>query len=256
MKALFLTIFLLTSFNGAQVRGVLIGIKNELYRAERLVEKPQSVQSPKAELPTEVNLLVPFAMQAPFSYWGMPYQEACEEAALILADKYFRGGALTKKIMDSEIKKLIEWEKQKFGLFTDTALEEMKQIAVEYFGLNAEIDFDVSIENIKARLAAGRLVLAPTAGRDLKNPFYKQPGPLFHILVIRGYTKNQFITNDVGIGRGFGYQFDFQTVINAIHDLPLKESGEVFRPYDENIDAIEKEIKMREGRKAILIVSL
>jgi hypothetical protein len=248
-------LILFNSINGPAARGALVSLKNELYRAQRFVEQPQSVQPAKIEPPAEMNLLVPFAMQAPFSYWGMPYQEACEEAALILADKYFRGGGLTKKIMDAEIKKLIEWEKQKFGLFTDTTVEEMKQIAVEYFGLNVKIDDDVSVENIKRQIAAGKLVLAPTAGRDLKNPFYKQPGPLYHILVIRGYTQTQFITNDVGIGRGFGYKFDFQTIIDAVHDLPLKENGEVFRPYDENIDSVEKEIKMRQGRKVILVVS-
>ena len=57
-------------------------------------------------LPVEYNLAVPFQPQAPFANWDMPYQEACEEASLIMADAYFAGQALSANDMDYAIKKL------------------------------------------------------------------------------------------------------------------------------------------------------
>ncbi|MBI5076945.1 C39 family peptidase [Candidatus Falkowbacteria bacterium] len=203
-----------------------------------------------------VNLNVPFASQAPFGDWGLPYQEACEEAALIMANFYFRGQALSKEIMDSEIKRLVDFEKQEFGLYSDTTLEEMRQIAVKYFGLKAEISDNVSVDNIKQQVMAGNLVLAPTAGRELANPYFKQPGPLYHFLVIRGYDEKYFITNDAGTRRGEEYKYKYKIVINAIHDLALKTDGAFFRPFEENVSDDEKEAMMLKGEKKILIVSL
>jgi hypothetical protein len=259
MKLLLLIFTLFSALNAGSWRGFVADIKNEAYRREKAIEelKPM-VRLPfvqQNEVSEQVNLPVPFAMQAPFSDWSMPYQEACEEAALILTSRYFSNEKVDKKIMKKEILALIEWEKKKFGLFTDTNLNEIQIMAEEYFKLETKIDDDVSIANIKKQLSAGNLVLAPAAGRELKNPFFKQPGPLYHLLLIRGYEDDNFIVNDVGIGRGFGYKYKMQTLINAIHDLPLAEDGTIFRPYDEKVDDVIKVSKMKEGKKRILIVS-
>lgn len=253
MKTLLLIITVFSSLNAGSWRDFATEFRNELYRAEKAIVVQEKVQV-EEQLPDKVNWPVAFAMQAPFSDWSMPYQEACEEAALILASKYFTNEKVDKKTMKQEILSLIEWEKEKFGLFTDTSLAEVKTMAEEYFKLKTKIDEDVSIENIKKQLALGNLVLAPAAGRELKNPFFKQPGPLFHMLLIRGYEGDEFIVNDVGIGRGFGYKYKMETLINAIHDLPLSTDGAIFRPYDEKVDDLVKVGKMKEGEKRILIV--
>lgn len=38
------------------------------------------------------------------------------------------------------------------------------------------------------------------------------------MLLLKGYTPTQFITNDAGTKRGANYPYDFQTVLNANHD--------------------------------------
>ena len=78
-----------------------------------------------AALPAKVDLNVAFASQAPNSDWSLPYQEACEEAALIQTRKYFYNEKLDKAIMDAEIKKVVEWETAHFNLYTDTALSDL-----------------------------------------------------------------------------------------------------------------------------------
>ena len=59
----------------------------------------------------------------------------------------------------------------------------------------------------------------------LGNPYYKQPGPIYHALVLKGYTKDgKFITNDPGTKRGADYLYDPQVILNAMHEW---NSGDV-----------------------------
>jgi hypothetical protein len=55
------------------------------------------------QIPDSYNLAVPFAPQAPRGDWSLPYQEACEEASLIMAYRFFSKQGLTYNEMDSKI---------------------------------------------------------------------------------------------------------------------------------------------------------
>ena len=90
-----------------------------------------------------------------------------------------------------------------------------------------------TIEAITKNSCQVALVTDP-AGRLLGNPFYKAPGPLYHMLVLRGFTKTKFITNDPGTRRGEGFQYEIKTIMEAMHDW---NSGDVLS-----------------GRKAALVV--
>jgi hypothetical protein len=205
-------------------------------------------------LPGKLDLDVPFQSQAPHRNWGMPYQEACEEAVLILAHRYFNNEDLTADQMDQEIKEVVDWQVEKFGSYTDTSLAEVDQIAREYYNLNTEISDDVSVENIKAQLAVGNLIIVPTAGRLLGNPYYSNLGPIYHYILLRGYDSDEFITNDVGIMSGGGYRFKYNTVINAIHDLPVDENDEPIRLYEADMTDDQKAMSILRGEVRILIV--
>lgn len=182
-------------------------------------------QNPKtsvATLPAEINLDVPFASQAPFGNWDMPYQEACEEAAVIMAHYYFTGVSLTPEKMNEEILKLVDWEKKTFGFYEDTSGAETARMLTEYFGrtkVSVRYGADVTIESIKRQVAAGHPVILLAAGRLLPNPNFKQPGPLYHALVVRGYTKNGLIiTNDPGTHNGKNFLYAPDALLNAIHE--------------------------------------
>lgn len=213
------------------------------------------INPPPVALPANVNLNVAFASQAPLGDWGLPYQEACEEASLILANIYFTNAPLDKNIMDAEILKLVAWEERQGIYPTDISAAEVVQVAKQYFRLKAEVSSDVSIENIKAQLAAGKIILAPFAGRLLGNPYYSGKGPIYHFQLIRGYDAKNFITNDVGTSHGDGYKYSYNTIINAIHDLPLNSDGTVFRPYDSTMADADKASFMLTGGKKIVILS-
>lgn len=170
-------------------------------------------------LPASINLDIPFASQAPFANWDLPYQEACEEAAIIMAHYYLAGLALDPQTMDNEILKLIEWQNKTFGYYKDTTAEEMARMLREYFKhTDIEVVENPTVEDVKKAVAAGYPVVLPAAGRLLPNPNFRQPGPIYHALTVKGYTKDKIITNDPGTRRGKNFLYDPDALMNAIHD--------------------------------------
>lgn len=189
-------------------------------------------EEPKLIIPESFDLEVAFASQAPNGDWGEPYQEACEEASLITAYKYFKNEILDKQIMNEEILNLVDWEKKHFGFYESTDTEQTLEIAQKYFNFDAYITDDVSVDRIKKELVLGHLIILPTAGRTLGNPNFTGEGPLYHMLVVRGYDKDEFITNDVGTRKGEAYKYTYDVLLNAVHDY---NGGDIYNGKKEMI---------------------
>lgn len=202
-------------------------------------DTPVSSQS----LPPSYQLAVTFAQQAPFGNWDALHEEACEEASMIMADKFYKSQPLDESIMETEIQKLIKWENNK-GYQVDLTADEAVSVLQIYFGLKAELSSDVTAEHIKTEIFKGHLIIIPAAGRLLGNPNFKGAGPIYHMLVVKGWNDKEFITNDPGTRKGNGYRYSYNTLLNAVHDWDpvLAENGMT----DE---------EMAQGRKVIIIVS-
>ena len=173
------------------------------------------------EILDSVNLDIPFQSQAPNGNWGHPYQEACEEASIILSVNYLRGGtSISKDEMNDKILTLVDWQMQNWGGHNDLTAEKTVDLIKNFYGdeFQTEIIYDFSWDDVKKALSQGYPVIAPSAGRLLGNPYYTAPGPLYHMLVIKGYTAKVVITNDVGTKRGADYQYSYNTLYNGIHD--------------------------------------
>ena len=114
--------------------------------------------------------------------------------------------------MDFEIKRL--------GFYEDTNADETAMILREYFDIaKVEVVPDPTPDAIKSDLAQGKAVIVPLAGRQLGNPYFQQPGPLYHMLVIKGYKRNgDFIVNDPGTRRGADYIYKPDIILNAVRD--------------------------------------
>lgn len=167
--------------------------------------------------PTNILLDVPFTPQAPDANWDALHEEACEEASLLQVVAYYKKWDLTKERAEKEIQDLTAWEKEN-GYSDDITVNELADIAQKKFGLDASVSTDVTVESIKEALIDGKPVIVPLQGQDIGNPYYKQPGPPYHMLTIIGFDKNEVITNDVGTKRGKNYRYSFLTLINAVHD--------------------------------------
>lgn len=212
------------------------------------IEKPkiikQEIKAVESKLspapPEEVNLAVPFTVQAPFAVWDALHEDACEEASVIMVARYYKNQSITDPSdAEEEIKKLAAWENARFGFNKDTSAELTAKMLKEYYGLeNTAVKYDneVTTQAIKKELASGRPVIVPAFGQALGNPFFRAPGPVYHMLVIKGYTKDgKFIVNDPGTKRGADFIYKQEIVINAINDWDNSE-------------------KRLSGRKAMIVV--
>jgi len=188
---------------------------------ESIIEEP--IVNPEPEpvakpLPTAVNLAVPFQPQAPHAIWDLPYKEACEEAAFIMVDYYFKNLSMTPEQMDNEILKLVAWEAEN-GYDIDVSMLELGEIIEALYEYETRLISVKSVDDIRSELAQGYPVIIPLAGREIGNPFYTYPGPLYHVMVIKGMTADgQFITNDPGTKRGADYVYSPSTLISAMGD--------------------------------------
>ena len=174
-----------------------------------------------SELPSHALVKVPFSPQAPYGAWGQPYQDACEETSVVMAMAWARGvEALPPSRADAEIRHLVAYEQYYFGYDRDTAIRETAKLlthAYEYRRVRTASA--ITMADIKAELALGNLVLLPTAGTLLKNPYYLNAPP-YHMVVVTGYDDiaQEFIVNDPGTRNGENYRYPYQTLWNAVHD--------------------------------------
>lgn len=182
---------------------------------------PAPTMQPK--LPESVLIPdVPFTVQAPNAEWSNPlFQDACEEASVVMVQAWVEGKSLTKVFATKEIEALARLEKKEFGHAIDTSIEDTMWLLARYSGItSSKIEKGVDITDIREALASNKLVIVPTDGRKLKNPNFKQPGPSRHMLVIIGYdmATKEFIVNDPGTRRGEGYRYSEDVLYEAILD--------------------------------------
>ena len=179
----------------------------------------------------------PFQPQAPFANWDQLHDEACEEAAVILVS-WWNGNknSISAQTMDDQILKMVDWEIQNWGSHKDLTVKETAQMAQGFYNLSLTPKYDVTITDIKKEVAQNHPVIVPTAGRLLGNPYFRQPGPIYHMLVVIGYSGNNIIVQDIGTKRGEHYQYNQTILMNAIHD------------WNGTPDSIEQ------GRKAMLVL--
>lgn len=171
-------------------------------------------------LPSEANLDVPFMSQAPKSDWSLPYQEACEEASVIMVDAYYRG---IEKISIDEatkaINSLVDYENKTLGFYKDTDAQDTAAFIKGYFKYADVLVVPLTdITQIKRAVANGFPVILPADGKLLKNPNFRNGGPPFHMIVVKGYSKEGIITNDPGTRKGADYVYDPAVLMNAAHD--------------------------------------
>jgi len=202
--------------------------KNVLAPARRVIVEEQEeapARKPPAAAPAgssvSVNLAVPFVSQAPLKIWDLFHEEACEEAAMYMVDKFITGEKLPglKKI-DQALHDIVEWEKENIGRYEDTDAEEIAKTLREYFGLkNVRLVYDPTVSEIKGILSGGEVVILPADGKILDNPNFRNGGPPYHVVVVRGYDgKGKWITNDPGTRLGEGFLYPEDNLMEAMHD--------------------------------------
>lgn len=173
------------------------------------------------DIPDSINLEVPFVPQAPEKNWEQPWQDACEEAAILMMDAYEQDKSISIDSAKHDIIAMVKWEED-LGWGRSIEMEKIQKIFAEYLTGYSKSQLHViknpSIDQIKKYIANGQPVYVVADGKTLPNPHFQNGGPPYHALVIRGYTKDSFITNDPGTQFGQNYKYKYNDLMNAIHD--------------------------------------
>ncbi|MBU1177699.1 C39 family peptidase [Patescibacteria group bacterium] len=218
----------------------LEGTNEETSNTEQEKVEKQSEPEP---IPASHQLTAAFIPQAPFHDWSEPWQNACEEAALLVAHHYIQGDKTVPPAqVKQEIQAMLNWQDKYYGTHKDLVAAEVAEMAREYLGYeDVEVAYDITIEDIKREVTADNPVIIPAAGRTLNNPNYTAPGPVYHMLTAIGYTESTIITNDPGTRKGAGFTFTYDNFYNSIHDFVAGANA--------------KPALMGEGRRAMVVVN-
>lgn len=198
---------------------------NTAQKKEKATSTVVSAVIPKKSAPTpapdQINLAVPFTSQAPFAVWDQPYQDGCEEASSAMVHYYYaKKQFASREEADAELNRLFDWQDATFGTNKDSSATTTARILTDYYGYkNVVVRTNITAKDIRTELAAGRPVIVPAFGKALKNPNFRNGGPVYHMLVIKGYIgESHFITNDPGTRNGADYTYTKETMVNALHD--------------------------------------
>lgn len=191
---------------------------------------PTPTPTPIADLngKSVFNDNVPFILQAPLGEWKDPkQQDACEEASVIMAMKWAAGEPVgTPTEHRDKILEMVDWLAEKYGESRDTSAKDTyERLIKEFYSFqNATLRENITTDNIIQELHAGNLVITPVNGQALNNPYFTQPGPERHMVLIIGYDSEttEFVTNDPGVGRGKNYRYPVNVFFAAVRDY---ESG-------------------------------
>lgn len=192
-------------------------------RPEKATSTIEQVASSTEALPAALRLDVPFLSQAPKKDWAMPYQEACEEASALMVQAYFAGKRtnFSPEEGDQAILAIVDWAAAQYGpeLVDMTAAEVATMVEGYMPGLKATVKPLKSANDIKRELAKGFPVILPADGKRLENPRFRNGGPRYHMLVIKGYLEDgRWITNDPGTQFGENFLYSQQNLLDSARD--------------------------------------
>lgn len=170
--------------------------------------------------PAKFLLPIPFYSQAPLSKWDAVHEEMCEESSVLNAGLSLLGEKPSKDAFEKKLMDFKKLEEKELGDYKSNTISEVRKITDIYFEgkINSKIIVSPTIEDIEKEIAAGNPVIAPLAGRDIGNPNFTPPGPVYHMLVIKGYDAQNFITNDVGTRKGESYTYKKDVIMKNMHD--------------------------------------
>lgn len=176
-------------------------------------------------LPKKYELYwVPFFSQAPDGNRNEPYQNACEEASIVLAYYYIKGLNPSKSQYRKDLLNLMVWEQENLWHHKDTTIQEFLILIKKYLSIQSSyILNNPSVNDIKKLIFEWKIIVAPFRGKMIGNPHYALGWPDYHVMVINWYTADKFITQDVGTIRWKDRYYDISTIMNAMGNGNKKE---------------------------------
>ena len=119
------------------------------------------------------------------------------------------------------MREMMEIQQESFGTYFSVPMHDLKAVYDTMYPKigSSRILEQPTLNDIKQQLAKGSLVIVPTAGRLLDNPFFYGNGPRFHTIFIVWYDDRYFYVNEVGMTGWENYRYTHDTVMYAMHDF-------------------------------------
>lgn len=164
---------------------------------------------------------LPFTVQAPLGTWAEPWSDYAEEASVWMVYKWATGEGIGSRYdIAEELRGMGTWENDTFGSSKLTSIPQTLQILTDYLGFaNAYLTGDISEASLKDYLDAGNVLIIPVNGQVLANPYYGDPAPEHHTIVLYDYNEEGFIANDSGTRRGEATVYSVQKILDSLQDL-------------------------------------
>lgn len=188
---------------------------------------PEPVESSDASKPTTdrpetLNLSVLFVPQAPKKNWDELHEDTCEEASMLMLKAYRDDlSEMSVDRMETRLTDITTYETTTYGEggWKSTDAARTAAIMRDFLGMTkVRVVKITSLDDVKNEIAKGHPVMLPASGKLLKNPNFKNGGPLYHMLVAKGYTGTTVVTNDPGTRLGADYVYQDDVLWEAIHD--------------------------------------
>jgi hypothetical protein len=175
-------------------------------------------------LPPSVYIHTPYYSQAPDGNRNLPWSMLCSEANLVLAAYAVQNRELSKQQFKEEMLAMIPIQEKAFGTYFSIPMRDLKGLYDTMYPNvgNTRILENPSLKDMKSQLAKGNLIIAPTAGRLLENPFFINGWPRFHTILIVWYDDTHFYVNEVGMSNGENFKYTHANVMHAMHDFVKK----------------------------------
>lgn len=210
-------------------------IENKINEVKNTVENIQETVVPKPTkilntgLPDKHLIKTTFIPQSPEQNWDQPWQDACEEAAILTVNYFYKNQKPDISTIRDDILKMIEFENSQ-NFTHDMNIDQMVLVAQKYLNFKTKIIDNPTIEDIKKYISQDIPVIVPANGKTLyqENKHFTHGGPYYHNLTILGYDddKKQFTVHDVGTKSGAYFKYSYQLLTDSIHDFPESKNKE------------------------------
>ncbi len=148
-------------------------------------ETKPTERKPPVVIRKELNLDAPFYSQAPFGNWDFPWQEACEEASILLAANAYFDHKWTREEFNEQILEMVDWQNERFDTYLDTTAAQTAEILNDYLDLETVTHENPSYEDVVRILNKGHFIIMFFAGKELGNPYFSNGGPNYHVVLVK-----------------------------------------------------------------------
>ena len=124
--------------------------EEEIIKPEEIaIEEEKEVAGVKIDN-VSINLDVPFTAQAPTANWEQPFQDACEEASILMVDYYYNNRQFpSKEEVTKILLDLVQWQEDNWSGHFNLPIEEVALLAKTTFGYETEVIENLTVEKIK-----------------------------------------------------------------------------------------------------------